>query len=75
MAWPLITAPNVPATRVSEMRRAFAETMQDAEFMAKAVRLGLDIDPIQGADMAAIVRRVSGYDAATIQRAQELGGP
>ncbi len=75
MAWPLVTAPNVPADRVSELRRAFAATMKDPQFIAEAAKMDLDINPVQGADMDAIVRRIAGYDAATIQRARELGSP
>jgi len=73
MAWPLVTAPNVPADRVAELRRAFAETMKDPQFIAESAKMDLDINPVQGADMDAIVRRTAGYDAATVQRARELG--
>jgi tripartite-type tricarboxylate transporter receptor subunit TctC len=75
MAWPLVAAPNVPADRLAELRRAFAETMRDPQFIAEAAKLDLDLDPIQGAAMDAIVHRISGYDAAVVQRARELGGP
>jgi tripartite-type tricarboxylate transporter receptor subunit TctC len=75
MAWPLVAAPNVPADRIAELQRAFAETMKDPQFIAEVAKLDLDIDPIQGADMDAIVRRISGYDATVVQRARELGGP
>ena len=75
MAWPLVAPPNVPADRVSELRRAFVETMHDPQFIDEAAKMDLDIDPIQGAAMDAIVRRIAGYDAAAIKRAQELGGP
>ena len=75
MAWPLVAPPDVPADRVSDLRRAFAETMKDPQFIAEAAKLDIGIDPIQGADMDGIVRRISGYDAATVQRARELGAP
>jgi hypothetical protein len=75
MAWPLVAPPDVPADRVSDLRRAFAETMKDPQFIAEAAKLDIGIDPVQGADMDGIVRRISGYDAATVQRARELGAP
>jgi tripartite-type tricarboxylate transporter receptor subunit TctC len=75
MAWPLVTPPNVPTDRVSELRRAFAETMRDPQFIAEAAKMDFEIDPIQGAAMDAIVHRIAGYDAAAVKRAQELGGP
>jgi hypothetical protein len=49
--------------------------MKDPQFIAEAAKMDLDINPVQGADMDAIVRRITGYDAATIQRARELGSP
>jgi len=73
MAWPLVAPPEVPADRVDELRRAFAATMKDPQFVAEAAKLALEINPIQGVDMDAIVRRISGYDAQAVQRAQELG--
>ena len=73
MAWPLVAPPKVPTDRVDELRRAFAETMKDPQFIAEAAKVALDINPIQGTDIDAIVRRISGYDAKAIQRAQELG--
>jgi tripartite-type tricarboxylate transporter receptor subunit TctC len=75
MAWPLVAAPNVPAERIAELRHAFAATMIDPDFIAAAASLELDLDPIAGADIDAIVRRISTYDAAAVQRARELTGP
>ena len=57
----------------SELRRAFAATMKDPQFIAEAAKMDLDINPVQGADMDAIVRRIAGYNAAAVQRARELG--
>lgn len=74
MAWPLVAPPKVPADRIAVLRRAFAETMRDPQFIADAAKLDIETDPISGADMDAIVRRISGYDDAAIQRARELGG-
>ena len=75
MAWPLVTTPNVPADRVAELRHAFAETMKDPQFITEAAKMDLDINPVQGAAMDAIVRRITGYDSAAVQRARELGNP
>jgi tripartite-type tricarboxylate transporter receptor subunit TctC len=74
-AWPLVAPPKVPADRVAQLRNAFAATMKDPQFIAEAAKLNIEIDPIQGADMDAIVHRILGYDAATVQRARELGSP
>jgi tripartite-type tricarboxylate transporter receptor subunit TctC len=75
MAWPLVAAPKVPAARLAELRRAFIETTRDPEFRAEAAKLNLDIDPVEGADIDALVGRIWRYDPSAIQRARELGGP
>lgn len=75
IAWPLVAPPGVPANRVADLRRAFAETMKDPRFIADVAKLDIEIDPVQGAEMDAVVRRIAGYDAAVVQRAEELGGP
>jgi tripartite-type tricarboxylate transporter receptor subunit TctC len=75
MAWPLVAPPQVPADRVAELRRAFAETMKDPRFIAEVEKLDIEIDPVQGAEMDAIVHRIAGYDAAVVRRAQELTAP
>jgi tripartite-type tricarboxylate transporter receptor subunit TctC len=48
---PYMLAPGVPAERVAALRKAFLETMRDAELLADAQRIGLAIDPITGEDL------------------------
>jgi tripartite-type tricarboxylate transporter receptor subunit TctC len=48
---PILTAPNVPADRVAALRRAFAETMRDPQFIAAAKRANLNMNPMSGADL------------------------
>ena len=58
LAWPLVAPPDVPAERVAELRAAFNAMMQDPQLLAEAATLGLDIDPVSGADIAALVDRL-----------------
>jgi tripartite-type tricarboxylate transporter receptor subunit TctC len=55
MSYPLVAAPDVPPERVAALRRAFDETMKDPAFLAEAWRLGLDIDPFSGEQMAQLI--------------------
>ncbi len=48
---PILTAPNVPADRVAALRRAFAETMRDPQFIAAAKRANLNMNPMSGEDL------------------------
>ena len=58
LAWPLMAPPDVPAERVAELRAAFNAMMQDPQLLAEAAQQGLDIDPVSGAEIAALVGRL-----------------
>ena len=47
--------PNVPAERVNAIRRAFDATMKDQEFLAEADKLKIEIDPLTGEQVAALI--------------------
>ena len=71
-AWPLIAPPDVPADRVAALRAAFQATMKDKEFLAKAAKARLDIEPVSGEEMAANNTHIAGFDHTIIERAKEL---
>ena len=56
---PFFVPPGVPAERVNALRRAFDATMKDKEFLAEAEKLKLDIDPLTGEQVAALVEQVA----------------
>ncbi|MEA3025656.1 MAG: hypothetical protein QOF91_941 [Alphaproteobacteria bacterium] len=58
LAWPLLAPPDVPAERVIELRAAFTEMMQDPQLLAEAATQGLDIDPVSGPEIAALIDRL-----------------
>jgi tripartite-type tricarboxylate transporter receptor subunit TctC len=55
---PFVTAPDVPADRVAVLRQAFAETMTEAEFLADAARVNIEIRPVSGDQLEQLVARV-----------------
>src|SRR4051812_46191897 len=55
---PLVTAPDVPAERLAVLRQAFDVTMRDPDFVADAGRMQIEILPIGGQEMDALVARV-----------------
>lgn len=55
---PFFLPPNVPAARVDALRRAFDATMRDAAYLADAERLKIDIDPLSGEEVAALIAQV-----------------
>ena len=58
MGRPFLAPPGVPAERVTVLRRAFMETLQDREFLAEAARTKLEINPVSGERVQAIVAEV-----------------
>jgi tripartite-type tricarboxylate transporter receptor subunit TctC len=58
LAWPLVAPPDLPAARVSELRRAFRAMMQDPELRADAAKLKLETEPVPGREMQALVEQL-----------------
>jgi tripartite-type tricarboxylate transporter receptor subunit TctC len=52
---PFFTTPDTPAERVVALRKAFDATMADADFLAEAKQLGLDMQPMTAEAVTAIV--------------------
>ena len=52
---PYFLPPDVPAERVQALRRAFDATMKDPAFVAEAGKLSLDISPMTGEEVQALV--------------------
>ena len=54
---PYLLPPEVPADRVAALRRAFAETMVDPDYLAEAKKLRLDVDAVSAEDVQTTVER------------------
>jgi hypothetical protein len=52
---PYFLPPGVPAERVEALRRAFDATMKDDGFIADAVKIGFEVDPLTGEQVQAAV--------------------
>jgi len=55
MGWPFLAPPDLPAERVQALRKAFDETMKDAEYLAEARQRALDVNPMTGAEIDKLV--------------------
>jgi tripartite-type tricarboxylate transporter receptor subunit TctC len=71
---PFFLPPNVPAERVTALRRAFDATMKDPEFLADAEHMRIDIDPLSGEEVAALVQQVAASPADTVARVRAAMG-
>ena len=72
MGRPFVMAPGVPADRVAALRTAFDATMKDAEFLAEAKKQRMEIDPVSGAEINALLERVYTAPPAVIERIRQL---
>jgi tripartite-type tricarboxylate transporter receptor subunit TctC len=52
---PVVTTPNVPPARLAALRRAFDAALADPKFLAEARRLELEIAPMTGEKLQALV--------------------
>ena len=72
MAYPIFMPPDVPADRVKAIRDAFDATMKDAQFLAEAKRLGLDIDPFSGEQIHALIEEIQSAPQPLVDRVARL---
>ena len=57
-ARPFFLPPDVPAERVEALRRAFDATMKDKAFLAEAAKLQLEVSPMAGEAVQALVGEI-----------------
>ncbi len=69
MARPYAAPPQVPAERVTALRRAFDATMRDPGFLSDTQRLGLEVSPVAGAAVEALINEIYGAPPAVVKLA------
>ena len=69
MARPFAMPPGVPKDRVEAMRVAFMAAMKDPELVKEANASNLELDPMPGADMAALLAKVYATPADIVKEA------
>ncbi len=75
MGRPYVAPPGVPTDRVAALRAAFDATMKDPEFLAEAQRLQMEIDPLTGAQIAALLAKAYAAPREIVGRAAALVEP
>jgi tripartite-type tricarboxylate transporter receptor subunit TctC len=66
MAWPFAAPPGAPVERVAALRQAFDATLRDREYLAEAERLSLEITPVSGERIQALIADVYRTTSAEI---------
>jgi len=65
---PYFLPPDVPAERVTALRRAFDATMRDPAFIAEAAKLDFDVDPLTGEQVQALVGELAATPRDVVAR-------
>jgi tripartite-type tricarboxylate transporter receptor subunit TctC len=64
--------PGTPRERTEILRRAFQETMKDAEFVAEAKKGNFELGPVSGEELERIVNGFFKADPAVVNKLREL---
>jgi tripartite-type tricarboxylate transporter receptor subunit TctC len=68
---PYLLPPGVPADRVAALRKAFAAMTADKALLDDAAKLGLDVGPMGGDELQALVARLYALPPKVIERAKQ----
>ncbi len=72
MGRPFVLPPGVPADRVKALREAFDKAVKDADLLADAKAQHMEIDPVSGAAINALLDRVYAAPPEVVARIREL---
>jgi tripartite-type tricarboxylate transporter receptor subunit TctC len=75
MARPFFTAPGVPPERLALLRRAFDATMGDPVVIAEAKKLGMEVTPVRGEAVEALVMKMMATPDDLAARARDVLKP
>jgi tripartite-type tricarboxylate transporter receptor subunit TctC len=75
MALPFAAPPGLPADRARALGEAFMTMCRDRAFIGDAQMLGLDVSPIDGAEVAKLIARSIATPKEVIARYNALGTP
>lgn len=75
IGWPSLLPPKVPADMVKAYRDAYRATMKDARFVEAASKRRLELDPVTGEEIQAIIANVYAASPEVVQRARQAYSP
>ena len=68
---PIAAPPGVPAERLTALRKAFSDAVNDQRFIADAAKAQLDIAPAPGEEVASLIARLFSHSKDTVKRAAD----
>jgi tripartite-type tricarboxylate transporter receptor subunit TctC len=72
LGYPFLAPPGIPADRVAALRQAFADTMEDPEFIMEVERSRLTVDPVSGEEIQNLVTELYATPEAVIEKTRAL---
>lgn len=69
---PVLMPPDVPAARFAFMREALEKISRNGDFLAEAKKLNLDIDPVSGTEIAAMLDKIYAIAPEVVNRARDI---
>jgi tripartite-type tricarboxylate transporter receptor subunit TctC len=71
MGRPYFAPPDLPKDRADALRSAFDETMKDADFLAAAKKMGIDVSPMTGHDIVELLKALYASPPAVVAAARD----
>lgn len=71
MARPFAAPPDIPADRKAALIAAFDRTMKDPDYLADAVKMKIDVNPVSGKDIDALLAELYATPKEVVQKASE----
>lgn len=72
MTYSYVLPPRTPKERADTLRKAFADTMKDAEFLADTKKSRLGIDPLSGEELQRTIARLFQTPAGVVAKLKEV---
>jgi len=69
---PFVAPPNVPADRVKILRESFMKVVGSPEFIEEAQKMSLDVSPMSGEEVQALVNRIYATPSDVIRPVKEI---
>jgi tripartite-type tricarboxylate transporter receptor subunit TctC len=67
-----VAPPGVDPRVVEVLRKAFADTMRDPQFIAEGAKIGLELEFVAGGEVQSMVERLYRSPANVVSRAQTI---
>ena len=67
---PYVLPPGVPAERVAALRKAFVAALSDPGLRAEAAKMQLDVDPMAGDELQALIASIYATPQHLVERAR-----